>query len=49
MKKNKRKIILIAETIAIIIIEVARTIICDRLPKGDVVFWPKKKSDRNEK
>ena len=47
MKKRKDKIIIIAEVIVIVVIELARTIICDRLPKGDVVFWPRKKGERN--
>ena len=47
MKKRKDKIIMIAEVIVIVVIEVARTIICDRLPKGDVVFWPRKKEKNN--
>ena len=33
MKKRKDKIIMIAKVIVIVVIEVARTIICDRLPK----------------
>ena len=47
MKKRKDKIIMIAKVIVIVVIEVARTIICDRLPKGDVVFWPRKKEKNN--
>ena len=47
MKKKKGKIIIIAEVFIIVVIEVARAIICDNSPKGDVIFWPRKKGERN--
>ena len=47
MKKRKDKIIMIAKVIVIVVIEVARTIICNRLPKDDVIFWPRKKEKNN--
>ena len=47
MNKKKNKIIMIAKVMVIVAIELTRTIICDRGPKGDVVFWSRKKGERN--